>query len=127
MAKKDMNTAAQTASTTESPFEGFKAKQLNTEIIKVAVGEKFVGRYQGAAQVEVNDPATPGKKKPMTRFLFESPTDGHRIALNGDAGLAQALEGCGVKQGELVGLIKKDKISLKGGRTCNQWDVYQLS
>jgi hypothetical protein len=133
MTKQD--TSKQTPSDTAPAFDGYDSKRLNSNKLTVDIGGKMSAVYQGTGTMMVNPStediasgkAQPGEKKEMNIVRFEDPKTKEPCHINGDAGLMSTIEASGVKEGQLIGLVRNEKIKMKGGRSVNNWDLYKLT
>jgi len=117
-------------------FDGYEAERANSTKIDVPEGDgKFVGLFQGTATMMVNPSAEdlrtgkaqPGEKKEMPIVRFLDPKTKEPLHINGDAGLMTTIQSSGLESGQLVGLHRKEKVKLEGGKSVNDWDVYKLN
>jgi len=100
-------------------------KKITTDIIKMKAGDKVEGKLIGKTTGPWLDKAT-GEEKELTRLFFEK-ADGTKFILFEDGGLRNALANAMVKEGEFVVIEKLEKTDLGGGRSVNQYDIYQYS
>jgi hypothetical protein len=98
------------------------AKKRNAEILKFESGDSFTGTYKGQSTGPWLDRKT-GETKDLTRLYFET-AEGARVVIFQDSGLKNAMANSNVLEGEAITLVKLDKVSLQGGHTVNQWDIY---
>lgn len=104
-----------------------RKKLVVPDMLKVKAGEKFRGVYLKKENIEVLDKKT-GELKPVPRLTFQrAPNSEAKFFLLADKGLMTALSWCDVKEGDFIEVEKLEKKDIGGGRTVNQYDVYQLS
>ena len=101
-----------------------KLKKISTDIIKMTPGDEIEGKYINRTTAPWID-KTEGEEKELTRLFFERP-DGSRFIVFEDAGLRNAMANAMVSTGDYVIIKKLEKVTLAGGRTCNQYDIYQV-
>lgn len=88
-------------------------------------GDEVEGKYVGKNTGPWIDKAT-GEEKELTRLFFEK-EDGQKFILFEDGGLRNALANAMVKEGDFVVIKKLEKTDLGGGRSVNQYDIFQYS
>lgn len=99
------------------------------EIAKQAPGFTFEGKYVGTALSEpfqrVNKETGEIVTKTITFAIFER-QDGERFKVAQDAGLRAAMSDALVKEGNLIRVVKLEKVVLKNSRSMNQYDIYAV-
>lgn len=133
MTKQDKQTSSDRGAFGE--FEGYEAERLNSKKLDVKIGDRVTGVFQGTGILQVNPSredlesgkAKPGEKKDMPIVRFLEPKTKEPCHINGDAGLMNTIQASGVDVGQLVGLHRKEKITLAGGKSVNDWDLYRLT
>lgn len=102
-----------------------RLKKINTEIVKMEVGDKVQGFFVGKNTGPWTDKKT-GEVKELTRVFFEREKGGDKFLLFEDAGLRNAFSNSMVNQGDHILIEKLDLVDLGGGRSSNQYDIYQV-
>lgn len=106
--------------------EAMNRKKISVDNIKLSdqpVGYTFSGIYKGQVLSApfINED---GESKQLTSVVFDK--NGNRTAYLADKGLLQTLSEALVTEGMLIEVVKLEKAKLKGGRTMNQYEVYEL-
>lgn len=87
-------------------------------------GDEVEGKYVGKTSGPWIDKKT-GEEKELTRLFFEKP-DGTKFIIFEDGGLRNCLANAMVKEGDHILIKKLEKTDLGGGRTVNQYDIFQV-
>lgn len=100
-------------------------KKLTANEVKLEIGEHIDGHFLEMKTTDQLDPET-GALRPQIKVYFEETIGGNRFFLWGNAGMKTAIEDSCVSKGDKIRLERLEKKALKGGRTKNQYDVFQL-
>lgn len=100
-----------------------KLRKISTDVVKLEPGDKIEGTYLDQNERPWVDKST-GEAKTITALLFEKENK-ERIIVFQDAGLKSAMQNAMIKQGDFVVIEKKAKTDLGGGRSVNQYDIFQ--
>lgn len=104
-----------------------RKKLVVPDMLKIKTGEKFRGVFLKKETIEVMDKKT-GELKGVPRLTFlRNPNSEEKFFFLADRGLITALSWCDVKEGDFIEVEKLDKKDIGGGRTVNQYDIYQLN
>lgn len=106
---------------TETRLRKMNATQIN--LSKQRPGFEFEGKYVGLTTRPFTDKKT-GEEKTLHSIIVED-ADGNRIKALADAGLRTAMEDAMLTAGTWFKAVKCEKTELSGGRTMNQWDIFQ--
>lgn len=90
-------------------------------------GGVFVGVTEGATFQKMDEETGEIREGKLAFAVFEDKETKARTAFVADKGLTGALAESGVKPGEWIECVKLEKIKLKGAKTMNQYDIFQLS
>jgi hypothetical protein len=115
--------------TKETTKTGRTLKKLNTDIIKMEVGDEVEGKYIGTSTAPWNEVDTKTGEvieKELTRVFFER-EDGSKFLLFQDGGLKNALANAMVKEGDFIVIEKMPQVDIGKGRKSNQYDIYQYA
>lgn len=105
-------------------MNGQVKKLTATEVKLDKVGAKVRGQFLEMRTVETVDSET-GLVKPQSK-VFLTDENGSRLYIWGNAGLKTAIEDSCLSKGDLIEIVKLEKKQLKGGRTKNQYDIFQV-
>lgn len=120
------------ARTTENA--GSSKKQKNPEIVmkkltateaKLEIGENISGFFLEMKEVDQMNPET-GETRIQTKVFMEETKGGDRFFIWGNAGLKTAVIDSCVSKGDHIMIERLEKKTLKGGRTKNQYDIFQI-
>lgn len=104
-----------------------KLSVAKIDLAKQPAGFSFKGKYLGTSESEPFQKVIKGEivTKTITFAIFED-EQGNRFKVSRDQGLRTALADAMVKEGQTIEIVKLDKVSLKGERTMNQYDVFEV-
>lgn len=111
---------------------GEKLTVEKLDLVKKDSGFAFSGIYVGTGEsapfmMKSQDSEEMIEKTLQFTIFKYLPGEGEgRFQVITDKGLEKALLEGLVKEGDMVEIVKLDKIQLKGGRTFNQYDLYKL-
>lgn len=100
-----------------------KLRKISTDVLKLEPGDKIEGIYLDQNERPWADKTT-GEAKTITALLFEKDNK-ERVIVFQDAGLKSAMQNAMIKVGDHVVIEKKAKTDLGGGRSVNQYDIFQ--
>lgn len=106
---------------------GKQLKKVSARQIKLSdqpTGFVLEGKYVGTNQSEFVDKE--GELSTMHTMIIENEL-GERTKFLADAGLRTSLADSMIQPGDYFKAIKLEKLSIGGGRTMNQWDIYTLA
>lgn len=98
-------------------------QKVDVEVLKLDVGENFVGTLIDETVRPWTDKKT-GEVKELVQLHFESPK-GESFIYFKDAGLGNALSTANIKIGDLIKVEKMEKVNLGGGQTVNSYSIYK--
>lgn len=101
-------------------------EKVDVEILKLDLGESFIGRLKSVTDRPwLDKKASPPVEKMIAQYNFEAP-DGSNFAYFGDGGFKNALSTAGIVEGDIIKVIKGEKIGLGGAHTVNTYEVQRL-
>lgn len=86
---------------------------------------KFIGFSESKPFKVVDEDTGETKEKTLTNAIFEQ-DDGERLTVIADAGLKGTMSDSLVTVGMKILIRKKDKVKLKGAKTMNQYDIFEV-
>lgn len=101
-----------------------KVSATQIRLSEQKVGFELEGKFIGMTVREQADGE--GEIKKLHTMIIENAT-GERIKCLADAGLRTALEDAMVQSGDWFKAVKGEKMNIGGGRTMNQWDIFQFA
>jgi hypothetical protein len=101
-----------------------KISVKNEKLSDKPAGFSFQGKYVGQAK---SAPFTDddGEEKQLTSVIMEA-AGGERTAYLADKGLLQTLSEALVKEGDMIEVVKGEKVSIGKGRTMNTYEVFAI-
>lgn len=113
---------------TKNPMVRKKLSVQKIDLAKQPAGYILKGKYCGTSESEPFEKVIKGEvvTKKLTFAIFED-EKGDRFKVIQDQGLRTALADAMVKQGQQIEVVKLEKSDISGGRTMNQYDVFDLS
>lgn len=122
-----MSNAAKLTSAPKAPPKKISVRQIN--LTKEKAGYTFEGRLVGTALgapfSKVDEKTGQVFTQQMTFCIFED-KDGSRFKVNQDKGLQTAMIDGLVKEGDVIQVVKLEKVDIGKGHTMNQYDIYAL-
>lgn len=111
----------------KSTNKEYTRKKISVPIIKIGDDGLLRGVLLGTRTTDIMDKET-GELKEVSVLMFSpEPESDERFQMLADRGLVNALKWADVKDGDFIEVQKLEKKDLGGGKTVNQYDVFQLS
>lgn len=89
-------------------------------------GDEIEGFFLEMKEVEQLNPET-AELRLQTKVYMETERGGERFFVWGNAGLKTAIIDSCVTKGDHIVIVKLEKKKLSGGRTKNQYDIFQIT
>lgn len=107
-------------------------KKVSAAEIKLSdkpVGFEFDGKFVGISQKahQALDKESGEVVEKTLHMMIVEASNGERTKFLADAGLRGALEDCLIQPGDWFKAVKGAKRDIGGGRTMNQWDIFQYA
>lgn len=116
---------AKTQELTKTKNNTQNLKKLTAMEAKLEVGETVRGFFLEMKEVDQMNPET-GESRTQTKIYMEETKGGDRFFIWGNAGLKSAVIDSCVSKGDHIMIERLEKKALKGGRTKNQYDIFQV-
>lgn len=87
---------------------------------------KFIGFTEGDLFKQVDQKTGEVVEKRLTFATFQTLNGVDRVQVIADKGLQSSLKEVMVKEGMAIRIKKLDKEALKGGRTMNRYDIFEI-
>lgn len=114
--------AKQTATVADVPAPEWEEIDPFTEPLELEIGDVVIGVYNGANEIQVNDPENPGEKRAVLLHELQTEPDTEPVGVWGSAVLDKRL--AEVPIGSRVKIEYQGKQELDGGRTARRYKVW---
>lgn len=116
---------AKTATTNAKNSTKAPMRKLTAHPVKLEIGDTSEGYFLEMKETDFTNPET-GELKMQTKVYMEEAPGGNRFYIWGNAGLKSAIVDSCVSKGDHILIERLEKRQLSGGRTKNQYDVFQI-
>lgn len=99
-------------------------EKVDVEIKKLKAGEAFIGKLVDMSDRPWVDKVT-GEAKTIKQYHFTDTTGKNPFVYFGDAGFVNTLSTAGIKEGDIIKVLKNEKTDMVGGRSVNNYELFK--